>query len=348
MKEVTRQCMKSNIRQSRGIVLKPTLQRIVALRRRCAVLTPVEDHDEESPGGTLARRGFTLVELLTCMAVMTILVAILLPAVQAARESARRLQCANNLHQMGIAMYAYHDVHGRFPASWVNGDESITWSRAILPFLDASEIYNTWNRRDGVFGSENDKLVATPIPVFQCPSSPAPETYPYTYQGQTRSYAKSDYKGCQSVNASDPLVLDWGLKNWIPGVISRQHVRASDIRDGLTQTLLLVESVGGAVIYGPERRPYVRTPRIWYPTDGAWMGRALSGMSPTNFASRFGVTICTINCSNMYDLGPYAFHSRGAYCLRADGTVTFHEEQMDPRILSALYSYADGQIVAEP
>ena len=90
----------------------------------------------------LAKAGFTLVELLVVIAIVGILVSLLLPAVQAVREAARRLQCSNNFHQMGIALHNYHDIHRTFPSGVVE-PSYVMWSGSLLPFLEQSNLYQT-------------------------------------------------------------------------------------------------------------------------------------------------------------------------------------------------------------
>ena len=90
-------------------------------------------------------RGFTLVELLVVITIIGILIALLLPAVQAAREAARRAQCCNNMKQLGLALHMYHDARGMFPPSEDNTGsygEGWAWSMRILPFLEQASIYD--------------------------------------------------------------------------------------------------------------------------------------------------------------------------------------------------------------
>ena len=128
------------------------------------------------------RRGFTLIELLVVIAIIAVLIALLLPAVQQAREAARRTQCKNNLKQLGLALHNYHDVFNRLPMSQYviptgmpqAGLLQRTWTRRILPFLDQATIYNQWNWTQGYAVGTNLTLIATPLAVFKCPSSPVP------------------------------------------------------------------------------------------------------------------------------------------------------------------------------
>ena len=140
--------------------------------------------------------GFTLVELLVVIAIIGILVALLLPAIQAAREAARRTQCQNNLKQIGLALQMHHDVHKVLPYG-CNGGEGEMWSYFILPFLEATNLHKLGviiERDDGFnwaypgpYSSAdlddptyvNVKLVETKFSVFQCPSAGFPESGQY-------------------------------------------------------------------------------------------------------------------------------------------------------------------------
>lgn len=129
-------------------------------------------------------RGFTLVELLVVIAIIGILVGLLLPAVQAAREAARRMQCSNNLKQLGLAWHNYHDTFQAFPfastqrgladvgfnGNWTdpNDHRGVSWLRRILPFVEQGNIYN--KMIPGSSAVENLALVQTPISTFICPS----------------------------------------------------------------------------------------------------------------------------------------------------------------------------------
>src|SRR5919112_3691365 len=99
---------------------------------------------------TRPRRGFTLIELLVVIAIIAVLIGLLLPAVQAAREAARRAQCVNNLKQIGLALHNYHDVHGRFPLGSIqvttpSGAYRQPFLSALLPFLEQRNLYDSCN-----------------------------------------------------------------------------------------------------------------------------------------------------------------------------------------------------------
>lgn len=136
------------------------------------------------------RRGFTLIELLVAMAIIAVLMSLLLPAVQQAREAARRTQCRNNLKQMGLALHNYESTHNLFPPSCVNNPylagslDGITypdslqtaltgfgWGALLLPYLDQMPLHNQFNFNTGCWAIENKTAAATPVPVFLCPSA---------------------------------------------------------------------------------------------------------------------------------------------------------------------------------
>lgn len=135
-------------------------------------------------------RGFTLVELLVVIAVIGVLIAMLLPAVQAARESARRTQCANHLHQIGVAIQAFHEARHYYPPAYVgdpfqtgtingvsfpdgnaNGPTGFGWGALILPQLEETGLYSNFNFKAACWSTENLALARTRLEVFLCPSA---------------------------------------------------------------------------------------------------------------------------------------------------------------------------------
>jgi len=201
-----------------------------------------------------ARRGFTLVELLVVIAIIGILIALLLPAVQAARESARRSQCANNLKQLGVAMQNYHDIYQKLPVGayaccWG------TWKVAVLPYIEQTNLrqkyadYNKYgvpvdNARYG--HPVNLPVTTTRIPTFQCPSdTPDVST---SYSGVTRDNYAVNF-GNTAANRKSPLngVNFRGAPFTESGSKTADPITAGfrDIRDGLSNTLMIAEVLQG-------------------------------------------------------------------------------------------------------
>lgn len=116
-----------------------------------------------------AAYGFTLVELLVVIAIIGILIALLLPAVQSAREAARRSQCVNNLKQMGLAIHNYHDTRGHLPPMRIE-DHQATWSMLILPYMEEGAAASQWDNCLGCFYDQPHATRTSIIPGYYCPS----------------------------------------------------------------------------------------------------------------------------------------------------------------------------------
>ncbi len=129
-----------------------------------------------------SRRGFTLVELLVVIAIIGILIGMLLPAVQQVREAARRIQCANNVRQLGLAVMNYESAFMRFPSGWTTGSDfqpleepGWGWSAEILPFVEANNVHQQINFAVAIDAEAHEEIIQSVVTVFLCPSDPADE-----------------------------------------------------------------------------------------------------------------------------------------------------------------------------
>jgi prepilin-type N-terminal cleavage/methylation domain-containing protein/prepilin-type processing-associated H-X9-DG protein len=145
-----------------------------------------------SPWAAATKSGFTLIEILVVIALIGILVALLLPAVQAAREAARRAQCSNNLHQIGIALHQYHEIHSCFPSSVVGTNASAplhTWMVMILPQLEQRAMFDAYNYNVRYNDPANTTIVTTAVSTYLCPSANSSGMLPDGFAGN--NYAAS-------------------------------------------------------------------------------------------------------------------------------------------------------------
>ncbi len=192
------------------------------------------------------RRAFTLVELLVVIAIIGILIALLLPAVQAAREAARRMQCANNLKQTGLAVHNLHVAHGKLPPSrWY--DMSATWFAIILPYMESSILYDMWVLDQIYYAPVNERARKQSVSAFLCPSRRSRDMLlcddiPGQAVGATGDFAGcagDDYFAMPEMNGmirSPPSITANTNLDWQYDTISFRHVT-----DGLSNTILAGE-----------------------------------------------------------------------------------------------------------
>ncbi len=204
-----------------------------------------------------SRKGFTLVELLVVIAIIGILVGLLLPAVQAAREAARRMQCSNNLKQLGLSLHNYHDAYKKFGfghyymgfrrnANGSNGGTAFGWQTGILPYIEQGNLYNQFNQAEPVgFISTtppvclNGTLCQTTQATFSCPSDTKPDR---RNDGAIPNSATASYQGCASSYDG------WGGTNTSRrnGVFSRDNRGSnygiSSMTDGTSNQFMVAET----------------------------------------------------------------------------------------------------------
>ncbi len=304
----------------------------------------------------IRRVGFTLVELLVVIAIIGILIALLLPAVQAAREAARRSQCSNNLKQIGLALHNYHSSNQRFPAGTSTGiPEQCEGGDCrgnpmyvpIMPYLELTnlekqydyKLIRGWLLWPSVSGGAHKSAVA----VYQCPSMAK-----WQDVENRRDYfgvcgGKTPGGNCRFGDNFDDGLFTINL--W---------VRIGDIRDGSSHTLAVGESIhpakwGMGDGYGDEN---VGGPVAWYygadcgkpctVTDTWSMGRALR---PTKYPINSDLRPMPDDVNNEYPFG--SMHPGGAQFVYGDGHVDFVAETIDMDVYQALSTRDGGETLSD-
>jgi prepilin-type processing-associated H-X9-DG protein/prepilin-type N-terminal cleavage/methylation domain-containing protein len=279
------------------------------------------------------RSGFSLIELMVVIAIIVLLMGLLLPAVQSAREAARRSQCLNNLRQIGIGLTNYHEAFGVFPMGYaarspfVDGVTDTAdgwgWAAMVLPHLEQTMLYNSINFSRPIDDVQNTVPIRAVFQIYVCPCDGTRDDFGLTNAAGNviAMIGPSSYAACVGGDETD-VVTGINHDGQGRGIMFRNsRVRAADITDGLSDTILVGE-------------------RAWSIAQGAWPG-ALSGgvlrRGPANQCPKTGALFgqapalvqahChLLNTDTDPDGGLDDFSSRhpgGANMLFADGSVRF-------------------------
>ena len=317
------------------------------------------------------RRGFTLVELLVVIAVIGILIALLLPAVQAAREAARRSRCSSHLKQIGLALHNYHDTHRCFPPFLIHRtgnpsriadvDKGANWLVFLLPYVEQNALYEEWdvnvpaNRNPG--RSED-------LAIYKCPSDPQSNGNACSYAGG--GWARGNY----GMNVSPCWFgVGSGTGGSLGGIGGyNQVVRIADILDGTSNTVAVDElraginehdlrgswampglSAGTAAMFNDASAPNSREP---YSDD--MENCAVSGMLGN---AQYGMGC--FDSTTTAQMTARSMHPGGLQITMADGSARFVSETIDfkrtqvgcgppPRgVWQAIHTRAGGEVVGE-
>lgn len=283
------------------------------------------------------RTGFTLVELLVVIAIIGVLIALLLPAVQQAREAARRNACSNNLKQIGLALHNHHDTHGKFPPGFIattGPNSTYGWATYILPFMEQDNIYQAIGDPTSVLDNSSNKAGAI-IDAYLCPSSTLPDKH-------KDGFARSNYVGNGGYSNGTGQDYNGFFAN-------KSAFKFRDMVDGTSNTIMVGEAEG--------------------PGDDAdggfpvWSGTIYNKISYSNgrlATLRIGNEANPINgglSATGADRGPFSSrHPGGAQFVFADGSTHFVPETVEVGTKDAVANYGvylkllvrnDGQVIGE-
>jgi prepilin-type N-terminal cleavage/methylation domain-containing protein/prepilin-type processing-associated H-X9-DG protein len=292
----------------------------------------------------IRRNGFTLIELLVVIAIIAILISLLLPAVQQAREAARRATCKNNLAQLILAVHNYEMAYEVLPPGAVNSTGPVrnepkgyhmSWTVQLLPYIDQTPAFRQVDFKKGVYDAANQIVRNARLPVLQCPSS--------SYWGEAEGPAMSFYAGCHHATEAAIDAQNSGV------FFLNSHVRFDEITDGSSNTIFIGE-------------------KLIEPRDGdrlndlGWMSGTRATLRNTGTAPNEGVRDLLegrfsgpdgAQRKPPGDRGPLfvggfsSAHPGGAQFAFGDGSVHFISENINPQLYRNLGNRADGKIVGE-
>ena len=306
------------------------------------------------------QQGFTLVELLVVIAIIGILIAMLLPAVQAAREAARRLQCSNHLKQIGVALHNYHSQFGMLPMGGTHQykyDTTIAktgvWPMLILPFMEMQAVYEKFDVTAplGLKDPLNEEASKSVVPGYACPSDPAASNPIFTDRHSRDNHATS--MGLWYAGSIGPTQMDacpfcsnpfpsatnyccqgrsYGTyaKEDSTGVFGRNEfcTKFDEITDGLSNTIMVGETLPGHCI---------------------WMGAFNPNMTVTGTGTPINIMESSSDGTNWYrTCGFKSLHPGGANFLLADGSVRFLESTIDYYLFNIMGTKSGGEVLIAP
>jgi prepilin-type N-terminal cleavage/methylation domain-containing protein/prepilin-type processing-associated H-X9-DG protein len=296
----------------------------------------------------LNKRGFTLIELLVVIAIIAILIGLLLPAVQKVREAAARVQCSNNLKQIGIGLHNHHDVFKRFPGGY--GIETVNWMYKILPYVEQDNLYKLAQQPNTTASANYKSVWKTTVNLYLCPSDPRVLAGSSFAFGGT-AYAMTSYLGVTGKRYEDYFQVvggDTGLLGTYP---SGPGWRLTDIKDGSSNTLIVGERPPSPELYWGWW-PYVDFDAImWASNDagpyfndspqGGGSGPAGTGKACPQPAI-FSQGKINFYCDADHF---WSMHTGGANWCFADGSVRFITYPAGPTVIPALATRNGGEIV---
>lgn len=302
-----------------------------------------------------SHRGFTLIECLVVLAIIGLLVALLLPAVQSARESARRIQCSNNLRQIGLALHGYHNATDSLPMGiTISFDSAFTNPAyppcdshlynesllvACLPHLEQNPLYNSLNHLLYVLGPANTSATSRVIATFTCPDDTDNSVAFPLYINDTLSlgynpssppvFGRTSYAGFEgtlvdfAVPTGPSCTLAPGSARYANGAFGAPYpLSFASFTDGLSNTMTITEKSLTNL-----RRYIPYAPQLYY-SDNLWFQAIVqqtlvTAFNPPNFYRNAGTQITPVDWSSS------SLHPGGLNVLMADGSVRFVKDTVD-------------------